>query len=322
MPKTNDDGQAALSRRAALRYAAAAGLVACESRAPSTARTIMQPSIDTAASARRIELRTRGSRHGFIRRMVSPGDIGELIKPFIFLDHIAGETRPGMGFPYHPHSGIATVSYVLDADGTYEDTTGKSGILRAGGVEWMMSGSGVWHRGGVVDGSSPRVTGFQLWVAMPPTHEEAEAESHYIAPGEIPEVDGVRVLLGSYRGLRSPVPVPNPMTYLDVNLGPSQRWQHQPPETHDVAWVFVHQGTALVQGQATTDTLVVFERGHGPLDIVAQGGPARVLVGTAEHHPHPLVLGTSSVHTARAPLERSLRRIGELGMDLRRRGLV
>lgn len=280
----------------------------------------MQATTDIAP--RRIELRTRGSRHGFIRRMVSPGDLGELIKPFVFLDHISSEVRPGMGFGYHPHSGIATVSYLLDADATYEDTTGKSGVLRAGGVEWMMSGGGVWHRAGVLEGSAPHVTGFQLWVALPPSHEESTAESLYVAPGDVPEIDGVRVMLGQYRGATSPVPVPNKMTYLDVKLRADQRWVHAPPPSHDVAWVFVHQGVAMVQGQRTTDTLVVLERGHGPIDVLAQDGPARILVGTAQRHPHELVLGTSSVHTTRAPLERSLRRIGEQGLELRRRGLV
>lgn len=280
----------------------------------------MQAATDIAP--RRIQLRTRGSRHGFIRRMVSPGDLGELIKPFIFLDHIAGETRPGMGFGYHPHSGIATVSYLLDADATYEDTTGKSGVLRARGVEWMMSGGGVWHTGGVIERSSPRVTGFQLWVAMPPSHEEAPAESQYVSPEGVPEIDGVRVVLGGYRGAISPVPAPNDMTYLDVNLRAEQRWLHEPPPSHDVAWVFVHQGTALVQGERTTDTIVVLEHGHGSIDVRALDGAARVLVGTARRHEHPLVLGTSSVHSSRAPLERSLARIREQGLDLRRRGLV
>jgi redox-sensitive bicupin YhaK (pirin superfamily) len=97
-----------------------------------------------------------------------------------------------MGFPFHPHSGIATLTYVRDADGTYEDTTGKSGVLRAGGLEWMMSGGGVWHRGGVLPNTT-HLHGFQLWVAMPPSHEEAPAESHYIPPEEVPLVDGVRV---------------------------------------------------------------------------------------------------------------------------------
>ncbi len=284
---------------------------------------MMQPSTVPAQrpSSRAIQLRARGSRHGFIRRMVSPGDIGELIKPFIFLDHIDSAMRPGAGFGYHPHSGIATLTYILNADGTYEDTTGKSGILLAGGLEWMMAGGGVWHTGGVHRVHGERVTGFQLWVAMPASHEEAPAESRYIAPDQVPEIDGVHVLLGTYMGRTSPVPAPNAMTYLDVNLPQSKRWIYTPPTDHDVAWAFVHQGVARVQGERVTDALVVFEQGHGEIEIAAEGD-ARVLFGSAQRHPHPLVLGTSSVHTEVAALDRSLRRIQAIGAQLRRDGRV
>ncbi len=61
-------------------------------------------------SARGIRARTRGQSHGFIRRMVSPGDLGELLKPFVFLDHVEGAVRPGTGFGWHPHSGVATLT--------------------------------------------------------------------------------------------------------------------------------------------------------------------------------------------------------------------
>lgn len=271
-------------------------------------------------SARGLRQRTRGSRHGFIRRMVSPGDLGEALKPFVFLDQIKGEVRPGMSFPFHPHSGIATLTYVRDADGTYEDTTGKSGVLRAGGLEWMMSGGGVWHRGGVLPNST-HLHGFQLWVAMPPSHEEAPAESLYIPPEEVPLVENVRVLLGSYGGGRSPVPAPASMTYLDAHLRDGERWTYTPPPDHRTAWCFVHEGTARVAGTELTDALAVFDEGDGAITFEARG-ETRVLLGSAAPHAHPLVLGTSSVHTDAAALARSLGRICEIGAGLRRDGRV
>ena len=77
----------------------------------------------TVTTPRTIDLRTRGNQHGFIRRMVSPGDIGERIKPFIFLDYVGGKVASGTGFGFHPHSGIATLTYQVNADIAYEDTT-------------------------------------------------------------------------------------------------------------------------------------------------------------------------------------------------------
>src|SRR5438034_10800566 len=100
------------------------------------------------SDARRIVHRTRGLRHGPVTRLVSPSDIGELIKPFVFLDHAEVAPRPEPLFGIHPHSGIATLTVVLRGGMTYEDTTGKKGSVPTGGLEWMKAGSGVWHDGG------------------------------------------------------------------------------------------------------------------------------------------------------------------------------
>jgi hypothetical protein len=98
---------------------------------------------------RRIELRTRGTQHGFIRRMVSPGDLGERLKPFVFLDHLSGRVPPGSGFGFHPHLGIATRTYQLNADATSEDTAGQKGVVKATGHEWMRA-AGVINAGAIV----------------------------------------------------------------------------------------------------------------------------------------------------------------------------
>src|SRR6202043_2661252 len=97
-----------------------------------------------SAGLRRIAFRTSGSQHGPITRLVSPSDIGELIKPFVFLDQ--GEIEPTGEplFGIHPHSGIATLTVVLSGGINYEDTTGKRGQITAGGLEWMKAGNGVW----------------------------------------------------------------------------------------------------------------------------------------------------------------------------------
>src|SRR5258708_30159195 len=87
--------------------------------------------------SRRIVQRTRGRTHGPITRLMSPPDLGEILKPFVFLDLI-DMTKPlpsGMGL--HPHSGITTVTHLLDGSVRYEDTTGATGVLPAGGVEWF-----------------------------------------------------------------------------------------------------------------------------------------------------------------------------------------
>src|SRR5216117_914891 len=103
---------------------------------------------DTDTAARRIVHRTPGQKHGPITRLASPGDLGELMKPFVFLDVFDAESPQAGTLGYHPHSGIATVTVIFEGDTAYEDSTGQSGVLDAGGVEWMQAGGGVWHTAG------------------------------------------------------------------------------------------------------------------------------------------------------------------------------
>jgi redox-sensitive bicupin YhaK (pirin superfamily) len=88
-----------------------------------------------SAGPRLVALVTSGRRHGPITRLVSPSDIGELIKPFVFLDHAEVAPRPEPLFGIHPHSGIATLTVVLRGGVAYEDTTGKKGFVPTGGLE-------------------------------------------------------------------------------------------------------------------------------------------------------------------------------------------
>ena len=89
---------------------------------------------------RQIVHRSRGRSHGFVTRLMSPGDLGRILKPFVFLDLVdnKGEVFPAFGL--HPHSGLATLTYIAEGSVSYEDTNGATGILRAGGVEWMRWG--------------------------------------------------------------------------------------------------------------------------------------------------------------------------------------
>src|SRR5258708_960650 len=89
----------------------------------------------------RIARRTRGQNHGPITRLMSPSDFGRLLKPFVFLDLIDNQGKPFSGFGLHPHSGIATVTYIAEGSVRYEDTNGATGLLQAGGLEWMRTGT-------------------------------------------------------------------------------------------------------------------------------------------------------------------------------------
>ena len=268
-----------------------------------------------SVAIRAIAYRTRGSKHGPITRLVSPGDVGEWIKPFVFLDLFASDSPAAFrGFGMHPHSGIATLTYLMAGDMSYEDTTGKSGTLHAGSVEWMRAGNGVWHTGAPA-GDAPSL-GFQLWVALPAALENAPAHSQYLAPQEIPQDGPARVLLGSHGAVQSPIAAPSPMTYLAVQLRDGERWRYTPPADHTVAWVAVAAGALDAGGPVTTGELAVFEESNAAIDFVARGDTHFVL-GSAVKHPHELVMGRYSVHTSPAALAQGEAEIRRIGSQLR-----
>src|ERR1700731_4850328 len=180
----------------------------------------------TQTSLSRIAKRTRGQSHGPVTRLMSPSDFGRLLKPFVFLDLVDNQGKPFSGFGLHPHSGIATLTYIAEGSVRYEDTNGATGVLPAGGVEWMRAGGGVWHGGGL--GAPGRHSGFQLWIALPPELELGPSESIYLSPETVPLNGPARVLIGSYGTATSSIKAPSPMNYLAVHLKGGERWRYQP----------------------------------------------------------------------------------------------
>ncbi|RST46911.1 pirin family protein [Variovorax sp. DXTD-1] len=275
-----------------------------------------------ATAARAIVYRTFGSQHGPIVRLMSPGDLGEFLKPFVFLDLFGFDTTGGhKGFGMHPHSGIATLTWLIEGDTQYEDTTGEQGVLPAGGVEWMRAGNGVWHDGAPAPGTK-RVQGFQLWVALPAAEENAPAQSIYLSPSQVPAEGPARVLLGRYGAAQSLIPAPAPMNYLAVQLKDGEHWRYTPPAGHTVGWVAVSAGrlgTGTGGEPVGTGELAVFEESGAAIDFVARGNTSFVL-GSAVKHPHELVMGHYSVHTSKAALDQGEAEIRRIGARLRQEG--
>jgi redox-sensitive bicupin YhaK (pirin superfamily) len=268
---------------------------------------------------RQLTHRTAGRARGGITRLVSPGDLGELIKPFVFLDHFKMAAGGGGKMGMHPHSGIATVTVIMDGAIQYSETTGSEGILRAGGVEWMTAGNGVWHDGGPVEGYG--VHGFQLWLALPEQDENGPSHSQYLAAEQVPSSGPVRVIIGAYGDAVSPIQPRASINYLHVKLNDGERWTYTPPAGHDVAWVAVGDGALRAAGAVLGREVAVFEEGQAVIDFVAQGDTEFVL-GSAVKHPHDLVTGYYSVHTSAAALAQGENEIQRIGKQLRTANLI
>jgi redox-sensitive bicupin YhaK (pirin superfamily) len=266
---------------------------------------------------RQIVHRTHGRPHGPITRLMSPSDLGDILKPFVFLDLFDMESTSFSGMGLHPHSGIATLTYLWEGSVRYEDTTGATGILPQGGVEWFRAGHGAWHGGG--PGESGRSRGFQLWIALPPEHELGPAETIYVAPQDIRQVGPASVLLGTFGGVSSPLQPPSSINYLAVRLKAGEVWRYQPPADHTICWVALSRGSLAIPGPLSAGELAAFEPSNAAIEFYAETDSEFVL-GSAASHPYELALGYYSVHTSEASLQAAEKRIAEIKAQLQEDG--
>lgn len=270
-----------------------------------------------------IKAKVAGQKHGPITRLVSPNDLGQILKPFVFLDLFETELsiNNGGGFPWHPHSGIATISIVVEGESWVEETDQVRHPLFPGDIEWVMAGNGVWHTGG--SAGKGKLQGVQLWLALPPELENSPASAAYIEASNINNVGPARVIVGPYQGISSPVPAPAHMTVLDVSLAAGESWTYIPSEEQSITWLAPVAGKALVNAEATVNKgeVLILEQHTNSVVIQAQTD-MRFVIASAKPHPHELVMGPYSVHTNRQALQQGHQHIANLAEDLRSKGLI
>lgn len=272
---------------------------------------MMNPSI----AHRLLRHRTRGHGHGPITRLMSPSDLGQVLKPFVFLDIFDMDLRGGPGdrMPVHPHSGIATVTVLTQGRMNFDDAESGSGTLGYGAVEWMRAGSGVWHGQEMSPADVPRVQGFQLWLALPAGLENSPPQSRYIEAAGMRRVGPAHVIVGEYAGVRSPVPAWEGVNYLLVTLPAGESWTYQPPAGHSIAWMALASGEVQAGEGVSAGEMVVFQDGEAPIQLRNAGEADAVFVlGSAVPHRHELHLGNYSVHTSPQALEAGELQIAQL----------
>jgi redox-sensitive bicupin YhaK (pirin superfamily) len=184
-----------------------------------------------------------------LRRAFGFGNTAEL-DPFLLLDDFRND-RPDdyrAGFPWHPHRGIETITYVLAGTVEHKDSLGNTGALGAGDVQWMTAGRGILHQEMPEGDPKGRMHGFQLWANLPSSLKMAAPRYQDVKGGEIPEIvddDGtrVRVVCGDFWGKRGPVQgVAADPRYLDVFVPPGRR-KTLPAEIERHAFAYVFEGS-------------------------------------------------------------------------------
>lgn len=260
------------------------------------------------STQRRIAYRTKGHAQGSLTRLMSPGDLGELVKPFVFLDYFefAGlrggrRTRAPALWYRNAHdiaAGLVGVRRLDRKVGHAElgqrgmDASRRRRLAWRDPAAWTTAGrlpalGGVASRDRACAGRKP----LRRQRDDPPQWARARVARSLPRDGQPDSIQVTRGVLAR------------------ASAGDGERWTYQPPAGHDVAWLAVAAGTVLVDGVPLRREMAVFEEGHVPIDCVAQGD-VEFVIGSAVKHPHPLVTGNYSVHTSLETLV-----LGEAGIE-------
>jgi redox-sensitive bicupin YhaK (pirin superfamily) len=227
--------------------------------------------------------------------------------PFLLFDDFSGNNPSDYlaGFPWHPHRGIETVTYILDGDVRHKDSIGNAGVIGKGDIQWMTAGSGIIHE--EMPEGTGGIKGFQLWVNLPKSHKMMQPRYQDIAAKNVPETISqhgarVRVVAGVEGDVRGPVEdvIMSP-TYIDVTLVGGGRYSRLLTEGH-TAFVYIFDGALRLSGgdggtyskghilllEKEGDRLEVTASSHGARFLLVSGAP----IGEPVSWRGPIVMNT------------------------------
>jgi redox-sensitive bicupin YhaK (pirin superfamily) len=219
------------------------------------------------------------------------------LDPFLLFDHFGSDNPDDYiaGFPWHPHRGIETVTYMLSGMVEHGDSIGNKGVIKSGDVQWMTAGSGIVHQE-MPQRSDESLMGFQLWVNLPAAKKMMNPRYKEILKSDVPAVDlggdvTVRVISGEAGGAKGPMDdIIVDTIYLDVTAGPDAEFEHELPEEYK-AFAYIFEGEGYFDperaGTVRPGQVVVYQNG-GPVRIAAAGKSLRFLLIAGEPLAEPI----------------------------------
>ena len=199
-----------------------------------------------------------------LRRAFGFNELPEL-DPFLLLDDFRSDNPRHYlaGFPWHPHRGIETITYVLEGRVEHGDSMGNKGVIDGGDVQWMTAGSGIIHQEMPKGDETGRMGGFQLWANLPASHKMMDPRYREVKSSQIPQIiagNGVsiRAICGAINGTKGPVTdiVTDP-EYLDISIAAKTEFSHPTRPGHTV-FAYCIDGKGLFCGEKDPFPL------HGP----------------------------------------------------------
>jgi hypothetical protein len=207
--------------------------------------------------------------------------------PFLLLDDFRGDD-PRLytkGFPWHPHRGIETITYMLNGYAEHGDSIGNAGVIGPGDVQWMTAGSGIIHQEMPKGDDNGKMGGFQLWANLPASHKMMNPRYRDIKSGSIPELTNesgvrIRIICGKVGDVKGPVTdVVIEPEYLDITVPAKTEYIHPTKPGHTV-FAYVIDGAGNFgpeKSVVANETLILFDDGHA-IAISTSDKPVRFLL--------------------------------------------
>ncbi len=236
------------------------------------------------------------------------------LAPFVLFDAGKQKGENWLRIPWHPHSGVATLTFPYECNLHHTDTENR-GMIQDGGFQWMASGGGIWHK----EEYQPKhntIGILQLWVQLPPEEESGPVKYFNVQPAQVPKTGNTRVFIGNYNGVTSPALVPVDMTYLDVSLKAGERWAYTPPKSQTRGFIFPREGSVRVaETQVEEATMGTLEETEGEI-IVKANVDTKFILAVAQPSPYPIVHEYGQMHTNPESLKRAKVKIQALGKKI------
>jgi redox-sensitive bicupin YhaK (pirin superfamily) len=219
------------------------------------------------------------------------------LDPFLLMDDFRSENPRDYeaGFPWHPHRGMETITYVLEGDVEHQDSMGNKGVISAGDVQWMTAGSGIVHQEMPQGDRKGKMFGFQLWSNLPRKDKMMDPRYQEVKQASIPSVktsDGatVRVVAGEVGGVQGPVrDIVSDPEYLDVTVPAGTSFSHSTKADHTV-FAYVFEGEGIFDGEKGSygdGSLVLYGPGSR-IDVRTENRPVRFLLVSGKPLKEPI----------------------------------
>ncbi len=234
--------------------------------------------------------------------------------PFALFDAGRVPSHNPLVIDWHPHSGVATITFPYDAKLHHQDSAGNVGTIENQGLQWMASGTGIWHKESYQATNQNRIGIIQLWLMLDPQEEIEPAKYFDLHPNDIPFVQDqnkntTRVLLGEYHGLKAAKPIHHNASYLDVHLKAGDSWQFNPNKNQVRGFVYSRVGSLSIgEARVHEQELALLNEDNKPLQVTALTD-TQFVVAMTEPWVHPVVSHYGQIHTSEAALEQASQQI-------------